>query len=352
MDIIRCFALLFVVSVHFFLRSGFYEYGITGINMCIMTFMRSFFIICVPLFLILSGYLMNKKKIDKAYYTKIIYTIGIYLLASLVCVLYKIFVFGETYTLRTFISGFLSFKHANYSWYVEMYIGLFLICPFLNVLYNNLKNRKEKTLLVVLMVIVTSLPHITNIFIPSLTWFANPTSSADYYKVLPTFWLTMYPITYYFIGCYLKEYKIKLSSKILALLSVVVFLLVGAFNLWRSYKAWYVWGGWQDYGSVFVMVQAVLFFAFFDNLKFKKFPKFLSGALKKISGLCFGGYLVSWVFDMTFYPILDKIEPSVPLKLYWFPVIVPCVFICSLILSYIINLIYSGISKSCKLIKK
>ena len=84
MDIIRCFALLFVVSVHFFLNNGFYDVPVYGARMYIMTLMRSFFMICVPLFMILSGYLMCNKKLGKGYYKKIIYILGIYLFADFV----------------------------------------------------------------------------------------------------------------------------------------------------------------------------------------------------------------------------------------------------------------------------
>ena len=57
-DIIRIFAFFCVVSVHFFLNSKFYDYPTEGKTMLVMTICRSFFMICVPLFLLLSGYLL------------------------------------------------------------------------------------------------------------------------------------------------------------------------------------------------------------------------------------------------------------------------------------------------------
>jgi hypothetical protein len=105
------------------------------------------------------------------------------------------------------------------------------------------------------------------------------------------------------------------------------------------------WGNWHEYGSVLILIQAVLFFAFFGNLNYEKFPLVLSKILKRVSGICFGAYLVSWIFDQCFYKILNNAVTDVHLRLNYFPIIVPAVYICSLILSFIIELIYRGIEK-------
>ena len=72
LDLIRIIAFMGVISVHFFLNNEFYSQIVLGKRMFIMVLMRSFFMYCVPLFIILSGYLMNKKKISIKFYTGII----------------------------------------------------------------------------------------------------------------------------------------------------------------------------------------------------------------------------------------------------------------------------------------
>ena len=32
------------------------------------------------------------------------------------------------------------------------------------------------------------------------------------YNLIPDWWINIYPLTYYFIGCYLKEYQIKMKK--------------------------------------------------------------------------------------------------------------------------------------------
>ena len=64
-DLIRCVAVFSVISVHFLLNGGFYKQEVCGIPMLMMCMYRSFFMTCVPLFLILTGYLMGQKKLSK-----------------------------------------------------------------------------------------------------------------------------------------------------------------------------------------------------------------------------------------------------------------------------------------------
>lgn len=61
-DLIRCCAIFAVISVHFFRNNGFYTEPVIGWRMYLMVFMRTTFMICVPLFLLITGYLMNRKE--------------------------------------------------------------------------------------------------------------------------------------------------------------------------------------------------------------------------------------------------------------------------------------------------
>ena len=64
-DIIRLVALFGVVGVHFFLNTGFYEIQVSGAKLFFAITVRSFFMYCVPLFIMITGYLMNKKTLSR-----------------------------------------------------------------------------------------------------------------------------------------------------------------------------------------------------------------------------------------------------------------------------------------------
>ena len=152
LDIIRICAFLFVVSVHFFPNCGFYDTTVAGEGMLLAIFPRSFFMICVPLFMVLTGYLTGEKTVCWAYYRKLVDTIGVYVLAALCCKGYQILRGEEDYWIYRVVSDVLNYSAAPYGWYVEMYIGLFLLCPFLNVAYKALgEKRKKQSLLAVLL---------------------------------------------------------------------------------------------------------------------------------------------------------------------------------------------------------
>ncbi len=52
LDLIRCAAVFFVLSVHFFYNNEFYGVPVMGRRMYLMVVMRTLFVICVPLFLL------------------------------------------------------------------------------------------------------------------------------------------------------------------------------------------------------------------------------------------------------------------------------------------------------------
>ncbi len=343
LDIIRCFAFLFVVCVHFFLNSEFYNETVAGLPMYIMMIMRALFINCVPLFVLLTGYLMTNKKLTLDYYGKLSKTLIIYILASLGCVAYKMIKFGQVYTIGEFVRGFFSFEHANYSWYIEMYIGLFLLCPFLNILYHGLQTQKKKLALIGTLLFMTALPSIVNIAIPCVMTLIKGNGYDYSFPLIPDFWEALYasPLTYYFIGCYLKEYPIKLKSRYIFIISLFTLVLNGTFNYIYSYGNVFKFHTLNDYQGILQVIQSVLFFSFFANLSYEKVSANISKIIAKISELTLGAYLISWIFDNYLYQILRKNVETMTQRLYWFPVMVVLVVIGSLIASYIMNLIYN-----------
>ncbi|MBQ6947239.1 MAG: acyltransferase family protein [Clostridia bacterium] len=348
MDVIRTFAILFVVSVHFFANIKYNDVPVVGGSMYVMTLFRTFFMICVPLFLLLSGFLMCNKPVSLSHYGKLIRTLVIYALAGLLCHLFVTEIQGKEVAWRKFLVDLLRFRAAPYGWYVEMYIGLFLLCPFLNVLYHNLKNQKQKLLLVLTLFFITSLPTMTNIYHPALSWFLNPASESSYLKVLPDYWIMFYPVTYYIIGCYLREFPLKLNKWLHLGLMAATFVVNGSFNFYRSHGVNLILGLWQQYYGVFQVLMSVLFFTFFANLSYRRLPRWCATVLRYISEWSFGAYLLSWIFDQWFYPILRNAVPTVAGRFWYFPVMVGAVFLCSTLLSGLLNVIYNTVSRQGK----
>lgn len=345
-DLIRVLAFFLVVSVHFFKHNGFYANTVEGERMFVMMVMRAFFIICVPLFLMLSGYLLQRKQLEKKYYLRIIPIILTYVLASLFCLGYCVIFQDYDLTLRNTVLSILDYSAAPYAWYIEMYIGLFLLIPFLNIVYNTLPSQKHKIWLIVTFIILTALPSVLNVYdLKSFDWLALPSSSSKLNKTVPNWWQNIYPITYYYIGCYVKEYGLKINKALNAALIIICTVLSGAYCYWRSYKVGFIWGEWCSYESLVNIILTLLVFVFIINLNYDKFPNVLAKIVQKISGLTLCAYLVSWVFDDMLYPILSEKIPTATDRLEYYFVIVPTVFILSLFVSYLLSKIQLLIEK-------
>lgn len=225
-----------------------------------------------------------------------------------------------------------------------MYIGLFLLIPFLNIIFNNIDKKQFKTLIIVLM-ILTILPSILNIYnFDSLSWWLKPSTGNKYYKLVPNWWSAMYPITYYYIGAYLSKYKPKISISKNIFLIVISTLLYALFNYYRSYGTKYVTGLWIDYSSIFVLIISVLFFNLLLNIKINNTSK-KDYFFKLISDSVLGAYLISCMFDLIVYKKLAKLVVNAKDRIFYVPITVIVVFILSLSLSILVELIYRFFNK-------
>ena len=310
----------------FFLNNGFYNKIVNSSDMYVGVFFRTLFMICVPLLLLATGYLMKDKTLSKKYYFGISRVLIIYLIDAIMYLGYNSIYYNDSFSIKHIIASILKFD-IGYSWYIEMYIGLFLIIPFINLIYNNLKSKKEKQILIITMFILTSFQGIFNIK----------------YTLIPDWWINIYPLTYYFIGCYLKEYKINISKITNILLFVIVLIISWLINIYFSKGNNFIWGVYNDWGSIFNVLTSTLIFIFIINLNLSKLSNKLKKIIVKISELSLGIYLTSSIVDdflyFNYFKNIDFFSSFGYFK------IVPLVLLLSISLSMIINIIYKLIDK-------
>ena len=92
-----------------------------------------------------------------------------------------------------------------------MYLGLFLLTPFLNLIFNNLKSQKDAKILLLVLFVMIGLCGIVNIYnFESTEWWKCPSSDNDYFQIIPKWWGSIYPIFYYFLGAYLRKYPLNI----------------------------------------------------------------------------------------------------------------------------------------------
>ena len=319
-DIVRSFAAFSVVAIHFFLNSGYYSQPLQGTGMFIMTYVRWFFLICVPLFMILTGFFKNKKTISKSHYMSLIPILVAYFVLTMAKVLVAHRVYGVTYAEMNIVRQLFNY---NFAWYVGMYVCMILLIPFFNILWNNISTKRDKHILLISLAFVCSM-------YPLVLYIA------------PSYWQMLYPLFYYYLGAYISEYRPH-PKKIIVLLVALLSTLINATISFRAVDGsnfdWTVLGPVDcGYSTITVVITAVCVFLLFYDIDVKS--TILKTVFRKISEVSFEIYLMAAVYDIIIYAYLGSrvYNYSEYYKLAF--IIVPCDFILSWVTSMVYKLAY------------
>lgn len=321
----RCCAILFVIGSHFFLNTKFNDTPITNPSLWIQGMLQSLTLINVPLFLLLTGYLNINKTVSRKYYKGAARVILTYLFFSVVTILVRKYALHENDISWTgWLLKITDFSAISYGWYVEMWIGLFLLTPFLNILWKNIGTRRHKHILIITLYILTALPDFFNRY---------------GVHIVPGYWEAIYPVTFFYIGAYIREYqpsfnRWKIVGIIAALCCINAFISAVIFH---GRPLLHLIG---DGNGIIGVPMAAMFFILCYKLRFT----FGNSLLASISRLSLDMYLVSYIFDRLYYPffkqhiVADQTEFG-----YWYLVIVSAVFISSYFASYIKTAVFKSL---------
>lgn len=85
-----------------------------------------------------------------------------YLVFSIITILFRKYYTGEEITWLQWGMKILDYSAIPYAWYIEMWIGLALLVPFLNYMYKAIPSKNQKLLLLGILFVMTSLPDLCN----------------------------------------------------------------------------------------------------------------------------------------------------------------------------------------------
>ncbi len=200
-----------------------------------------------------------------------------------------------------------------------------MLIPFLNLIYNNLKTKKQKHILILTLLFLTSLSSLN---IKNITLF-------------PDWWSGFYPLTYYFIGCYIKEYGFNLKVSYSCFLLIFITLVSTIFYLVLSYNKLFITREFNGYRGPTTFITSILLFGLLLNLNLSKVPSKIQQFVTKVSELSFGMYLFSYIIDRLVYNKLNNFVLDINDRFIYGFLVIPLVFFTTLILSWIFNSIYS-----------
>lgn len=333
LDLVRATAILLVITLHGITMRGTLGGAVTP-KWCIAVFLRYLSLSAVPLFLMLSGYLQAKKELSRSYYRGIIPLWLSYFTISALCMVAQALAAsnaGEAMpSLLTALYKILDFSADGYAWYFEMYIGLFLLIPFLNIMFANIPTRAGKCVLLLSLVVLTLLPETLVSFAP---YYGGGSLNL---RVLPDFFDSLYPITFYLIGSYIGQYRPRLRSwqrPLAVLLSAALptVLCIG-YTVSRGEYAWYMMNG---FATCTVLGTATAVFLALYDLPIR--GDILRRAATAVSQCTFEMYLFSYLWDQLLYSRL-----TLPL-----PVMISLVFLTSFGSAWLLRLLLRPIVRGC-----
>jgi len=319
-DLIRVAACFLVISVHFFPNTGFYGQPVEGGRMFVLTLIRNFSMICVPLFMTLTGYLSRHFVYDKKHILRFAHILIIYLLSTIFCKLFRTFFLGYDFSIKNVVYGLIDFSGAPYAWYVEMYLGMLLFIPFLNAGWRSLSAAGQRIALLGFLVLSSA-----HTIIPDRSLF-------DY-------WSALYPVSYYFVGAYLAENSFTIRKRMLVLLLAAASILLALASYLRDRGMTFSAQPYVGHSSVYVLAVTVLFFLLVLRLDLSALPGGMAALIGAAGKATLPAYLVSYCFDCSVYePLLARVPLAADQLPYYF-LLVPFNFLGSLLIGYLITIL-------------
>ena len=313
-----------MIAGHFFvLNTPFRSTTFDGISMFIQALFNPLFQTGVPLFLLLTGYLNSNKIVSKRYYKGCVRVLVAYLFFSIITILFRKYYLHEDLSWLKWILKIFDFSAIPYAWYIEMWIGLFLLTPFLNMMYKAIPSQRQKQILILTLYVMTALPDLFNRYGLHLA---------------PGFWASCYPLTFFFAGSYIHEYRPRVDSWKLWLIMLLLCMINPVFNVLfvHNHTLIQIAGGpWGVFGTVV----AIAFFLLFYQTDFKSLV--LRKSLTKISLLSLDMYLCCYIFDALVYPyFMDRYFVNQSQFGIYFFIIVPILFAGSFVLAWAKDILF------------
>lgn len=323
LDLIRVIAIFFVIAGLFFsLNTDYRNVPFQGVSLFIQGMMNSVFMVGVPLFMMLTGYLNIKKTPTKKYYKGMLRVLVAYLIFSIVTILFRNYYLGEDRSIVQWALAIFNYSAIPYAWYIEMWIGLALLAPFLNYLWHAIPNMREKLLLIATLFVLTALPDLGNRY--------------GMYLFPAYFAQACYPLMFYFMGTFIREYQPTIKTWVGCSAILAIALIVPLFNIvvyQGTHDVVEITGGPGGVFNTWIAV-AIFLMLYRRDISVQPIKKWVTHC----SMVSLEMYLCCYMFDQLYYPwFKERFYESQAQFLPWFLVIVPLVFFSSYLVAAMYN---------------
>ena len=279
-----------VLSVHFCLYANYYGFPVNRADVGVLSLVRLMMYQCVPLFLISTGFLMRGAEFSLRHYIKAIPLILNSYIVGAVVVLYRILALNDRTPLLFQIQSIYQFNQPSYGWYMNMYMSLYMIMPFLNYAFRSMKTLKHRAGGLAVLILLANLAFTVN-------RFTLHTSAGDtLIGYTPNYFSTLWCVAYYWTGMMIAEYRPKINKLLSGAALVVIFFAETVLNRLTAPEG----GGWNqginfsNEDFVNIITGALMFLILYDaGIKSAAVRKALAFA----ASLSMTVYLLSYIGD-------------------------------------------------------
>lgn len=203
------------------------------------------------------------------------------------------------------IFAITEFEADRYAWYVNMFIGLYLMIPFLNKLIIHLNKNEYRIWITVLLLIIT-VPFTIN---PLFILFFNQS-----HAFFPNWWMGIYPLLFYFIGAYIHKFKPKVSKTRCVCGILLLLCLQTAFTYCTDDPKL-----WNDIATITMVSQSTLIFLLCYQVQIRS--NTIRKGFQLVSGVTLEMLLFSNISDEFLYKALPVANQHMIFLKYYIPIV-------------------------------
>lgn len=277
-ELMRIISMLMIVMWHLIFH-GNLQSTASGTTRYVIDFLILFGAVHVNSFILLTGYFQCEKKTSLKKILNLILTVWFY--KSSIAIIFYYFTNIKITKLELF-KELLPIDMRDY-WFVNCYIALYIISPYLNILIEKIKQKDFRNLLIVGFILFSIIPIITG----------NTTISNDGYTIINFIYL-------YYLGAYLKKFppeknyhfKIYSNNKrktiffsttfILCIISFLSYYfskeLILSKNSLTEFIGTNYFVNYRSFSNPIIIIQTLTYFLFFKSLNIKS--KFINKLAK------------------------------------------------------------------------
>ncbi len=288
-ELMRIVSMFFIVLFHMIISTGGNLINNTGgLTKILLEFICMIIIVHVNSYILVSGYFQHDKKFS---FKKILSLAGMAWFYKVVIALIMHLTNLHEFSILETIKILSPIEYQN-NWFFIVYISMYILSPYMNILIEKLSQKEHRKLIMVLFLVFTIIPTIT-----FQSTFYNTGFDLIHFLYL------------YIVGAYLKKYPIKenihfknYSNNKKKFIFLSLFLFLGTFNFLLyefsmqlktvtdsntiNYFTNLITKNLYYYQNPILIFQSVCYFLFFETLDFK------SKIINKIASLIFAVYII------------------------------------------------------------